>query len=126
MNRFETAPLWLHLTIVVLAALRLAVLVSADTILDGPRAKLVDRLNRSASEKAWAESPGLEDMGVGAEHLVVKLLACPGWCVGWWTSVLLTCGPWLIWPDVTAAVCSPIAVAGAVGLLMPSAEPEDG
>ena len=87
-----TAPDWWEATLLALAAYRTWKLAAVDSILDRPRARLLD------------SRPRLD-----------AFVAC-GWCAGFWLA-LAWWTAWQAWPDATLAVTPPLAISVAVGAL---------
>ena len=83
------------------AACRVWRLLSDDTILDKPRARLLDHLDR-------AYNPRL------AGRAWLDFVSCP-WCLGFWVG-LAWWGAWLAWPHATLIAATPWAISLAVGL----------
>lgn len=72
-------------------------LIAEDDILDGPRDRLLDKLEEERLEKLDA------------------LITCP-WCLGFWLSVLA----WLVWllsPSWTVGLALPWALSATVAFL---------
>lgn len=76
-----------------LAVWRAWKIVGDDTILDRPRNWLIDRL------------------GDRFDAFIVCV-----WCAGWWIAVAFWAA-WLLWPNGTLIVSTPLAISGAVGLI---------
>lgn len=100
-----SVPGWWALVLLALAAFRIFRLVGEDTILDGPRSRLL-RLGNwqegqpvpSAYRAKWAE-----------------FITCP-WCAGFWIT-LAWWGAWQVWPHGSLVVAAPLAISALVGLV---------
>lgn len=88
-------PFWYIWLAVLLAAYRVTRLITRDSILDIPRAWVVERLH-----------PG---------GYLDELVHCV-WCVGFWVSVVAVILVWT-WPVGTALIASPFAFSAVIGHL---------
>lgn len=98
-------PDWWQAILLVAAAFRVYRLLAQDTILDGPRSRLL-------RYHGWQEGTPLPD---GFRIKWGEFLTCP-WCSGFWIS-LSWWGAWQLWPHATVVVAVPLAVSAAVGLV---------
>lgn len=97
MNAPHVIPEWWAFVIMALAVFRVYRLVAEDDILDGPRDRLLDKLEEERLDKLDA------------------LITCP-WCLGFWLSVL-TWLAWLITPGWTVGLALPWALSAAVAMI---------
>lgn len=97
MNTPTVIPGWLPLFVLALAVFRVYRLIAEDDILDGPRDRLLDKLEDERLEK------------------LDKLITCP-WCLGFWLSVLAWVA-WLITPSWTVGLALPWALSALVAFL---------
>jgi hypothetical protein len=100
-----------------LAVFRAWRLVAEDTILDGPRAWILN-LPRS-----WEEGDPLPP---GYREWIGNLIICP-WCLGFWFSGIATAvWAWLDdWPGIVNFGGTWLALSGAVGLIAHYYEQDD-
>lgn len=94
------------------AAYRIYRLIGQDTILDGPRARLL-RLGN------WREG---QRVPAGYRSKLGEFIVCP-WCLGFWV-VLCWWLAWRIWPHGTLIVAFPFALSTAVGLIAQLGNPD--
>lgn len=94
-------PDWYAILLLAFAAFRVWKLIGEDTILDWPRARVIE----------FAFHRG----GTKAKDYVETLLECP-WCAGFWVS-LAWWGAWEAWPHTTLIVAAPFVVSALVGLV---------
>lgn len=90
-------PNWWEALLLLAAAYRLWRLVAYDTITEGLRTSVLDRLDMKQHDR-WS-----------------AFLFCP-WCLGFW----MTLGWWVawqIWPHATLVVAGPFAMSLAVGII---------
>lgn len=120
----EDFPVWLHLIVLTAASLRIAVLITADEITAPLRDTIVTRANKSTAQRFAKKHPEIAGAMPAPESLLSRLLDCPAWCVGWYTSIGVGLA-WLVWPVGTTTVLLPIGIAGLVGIAMPSRSGDD-
>lgn len=89
-------PDWWAVALLSLAAFRLWRLLAEDTILDGPRAKLVRYR---------------------------EFVTCP-WCLGAWVAIGWWLA-WCAWPHWSLIVATPFAISALVGLVAANIDPVD-
>lgn len=90
-------PSWWEAVLLTLAVYRVWRLLAADTILDGPRDRLV-----KAADDAYREELDI-------------FLHCP-WCLGFWVSVVGWVA-WLVFPTETIWVSVPLAISCVIGFM---------
>lgn len=95
---------WVAL-LLALAAFRVFRFIARDTLLDGPRARVL-RL------AGW---DGETDPPPGYRGKLDKFILCP-WCAGFHIGVLWWAA-WLVFPTVTAALAVPWAINAVVALV---------
>lgn len=100
-----SVPDWWQFLLLFGGAFRTFRLIAEDTILDGPRARLL-------GYKGWVDGQPLPKTYRAKWG---EFITCP-WCAGFHIGVIFwIC--WLIWPTATLFVCVPLAVNAAVGMV---------
>lgn len=97
-----TVPNWYELILLSLAAFRTFRLIAADTILDGPRERIIQRA-------AWQLPNGKY------RKKLDEWVHCP-WCMGFWVS-LIWWGFYLITPEWSVRLAVPWAISAVVALV---------
>lgn len=98
-------PDWYSFLLLSVAAFRMYRLIAADTILDGPRKKLL---------KLTGWKPG-DDAPKGYREKLGLFITCP-WCLGWWVG-LAWWGAWQVWHAGTIVATVPFAMNAIVALV---------
>lgn len=98
-------PSWWEFLLLALAAYRVFRLIAEDTILDGPRRRLV-RIGD------WQEGDDEEDLPDEYREKWAAFITCP-YCAGFWIAIVWWIA-WLIWPHATVLVAVPWAISAAV------------
>lgn len=92
-------PTWWGFTLLALAAFRVWRLIAADTILDGPRERLL-----RAGDRRTTRGKKLEEF-----------LTCP-WCAGFWITLIWWLF-WIAWHRWTLVIATPFAINAVIGLI---------
>lgn len=92
-------PSWWPFLLLALAAFRTWRLLAEDTILDGPRARLVQRMPKGE-----------------------EFVTCP-WCAGFWIALAWWLA-WEAWPHGTLVAAVPLAISAIVGVVAANLDPE--
>lgn len=98
-------PDWYVLLLLALASFRIYRLLAEDTILDGPRARLL----RLGSWQEGQPTPPTYRARLG------EFIVC-SWCIGFWVS-LAVWGCWYVEPGWTTGLSAPLAISTLVGLV---------
>ncbi len=101
-----SVPDWWATLLLALAAWRTFHLLAHDTILDGPRRRLL-RLNREWKQEGDATGDDYREKWA-------LFLVCP-FCAGFWIA-LAWWGAWQIWPHGSLVAATPFVInAGVIG-----------